>query len=868
MPAPSVNTYVATHTIDPVAHPDAVVISSEARFTILTSQMIRMEWAPEAVFEDYASFVFINRNLPVPSYSTYTENDWLVIQTGKLALKYKLNSGDFKEDNLQISFELQGKTMTWQPGMEDTGNLRGTNRTLDRAEGAVDIEPGILSRDGWTLVDDSERPLLAENGDWAWVKARPSRNRQDWYFFGYGRDYRQALYDYTLVAGKIPMPPRYVFGFWWSRYWPYTEEETRHLVEEFETHSVPLDVLVVDMDWHITFLKDWWKKEKDQAGERKGWTGFTWNKTLFPSPKAFLDWTKKKGIKVTLNLHPASGIQPHEEAYPAVAKAMGIDPESQKYVPFDIVDKKFAEAYLDLVLRPLENEGVDFWWLDWQQWSTTNIPGMSPTMWLNYVHYTDMERQGKARPLIFHRWGGLGNHRYPIGFSGDSVCVWKSLDFQPYFTATAANVGCAYWSHDIGGHMPGPISPELFLRWLQFGAFSPVLRTHTSKNANAERRIWAYPHDYFLMMREVIMLRYALIPYIYTEARKTHDTGVAFMHPMYYDYPEAEEAYQFPNQYMFGDSLLVAPITESISDYNRLAKQRIWLPEGTWVEWYTGQYFVGPTVIERYFDLDEIPLYVRAGSILPMLPGKIVSAVGEKPLDKLMITVFPARSGEYNLYEDENNTNNYLEEQYTWTRLSQHMPDDQTLVIRIEPVEGSYEGMPHQRSYQIRVRGILAPQAVFCNGEEIPYELLGDSDEQHWQYEGNQIATVVYLNPASIHQLVELTLKLQPIDNLDLLNGVQGKISRLKKVMHLLNKHATKTKDWSPDFLVEAAQAGNRMSLRPETALAELHKLEDIVPKVIQEIYPVEGDSGAEKMAVLQLKTLLKYDSGLFAARK
>jgi alpha-glucosidase (family GH31 glycosyl hydrolase) len=124
---------------------------------------------------------------------------------------------------------------------------------------------------------------------------------------------------------------------------------------------------------------------------------------------------------------------------------------------------------------------VDFWWLDWQQWSTTNIPGMSPTMWLNYVHYTDMERQGKVRPLIFHRWGGLGNHRYPIGFSGDVVSVWKSLVFQPYFTATAANVGCAYWSHDIGGHMPGPISAELFTRWLQFGAFSPILRTHTPR---------------------------------------------------------------------------------------------------------------------------------------------------------------------------------------------------------------------------------------------------------------------------------------------------------------------------------------------------------------------------------------------------
>jgi alpha-glucosidase (family GH31 glycosyl hydrolase) len=164
-------------------------------------------------------------------------------------------------------------------------------------------------------VDDSERPLF-DKSDWPWVMAREGRHRQDLYFFGYGHAYKKALFDFTRVAGKIPMPPRFTFGFWWSRYWPYTDEEMRQLVEEFEIHHVPLDVLVIDMDWHVTFLRDWWKKEKDLAGERKGWTGFTWNKSLFPDPQAFLEWVKNKGLKTTLNLHPASGIQPHEECYP------------------------------------------------------------------------------------------------------------------------------------------------------------------------------------------------------------------------------------------------------------------------------------------------------------------------------------------------------------------------------------------------------------------------------------------------------------------------------------------------------------------------------------------------------------------------
>ena len=232
-----------------------------------------------------------------------------------------------------------------------------------------------------------------------------------------------------------------------------------------------------------------------------------------------------------------------------MARAMGIDPATSQYVPFDIVDKKFATNFFDLVIHPLEKQGVDFWWLDWQQSDKTKLEGINPTWWLNYIFFTDMERQGKHRPLIFHRWGGLGNHRYQIGFSGDTFSTWPSLAFQPYFTATAANVGFGYWSHDIGGHMHGPVQPELYTRWIQFGAFSPILRTHTTKNPDAERRIWAYPPEFSKPMRDAFLLRYAMIPYIYTAARGTYDGGIPFLRPMYYDNPDAEEAYTFKDQY-------------------------------------------------------------------------------------------------------------------------------------------------------------------------------------------------------------------------------------------------------------------------------------------------------------------------------
>ena len=209
-------------------------------------------------------------------------------------------------------------------------------------EGGTRLGPGLLSRDGWTVVDDSERPLF-DDSPWPWVMPRPAGDRQDLYFFGYGHAYRQALHDFTLTAGKIPMPPRFAFGTWWSRYWSYTDEEFRDLVHQFEIFSVPLDVLVIDMDWHLTFGITWDDNTKDESGHTKGWTGFTWDPNYFPDPAGFLKWTDVHGLRTPLNLHPASGIQPWESQYPAMARAMGIDPASQKYVPFDIVDKFFDD---------------------------------------------------------------------------------------------------------------------------------------------------------------------------------------------------------------------------------------------------------------------------------------------------------------------------------------------------------------------------------------------------------------------------------------------------------------------------------------------------------------------------------------------
>jgi alpha-glucosidase len=422
-------------------------------------------------------------------------------------------------------------------------NLGGTARTLDGISGSCPIDPGVLNRTGWTFLDDSSK-LLFEAGDPPWATPRRSTEALDWYIFVYGNDYPAGLAEYLHIAGHIPLPPRFVFGAWWSRYWDYSDAELRALVEDFRKNEVPLDVLVIDMGWHLD-----------------GWTGYTWNPKYFPDPEGFLKWAHEQGLKVTLNLHPAEGVGKQEARFAEMCQAMGLDPAKTDRIPFDAVNKKYADAYFNVLHHPLEKQGIDFWWMDWQQGKSTTMEGLDPLWWLNYLHWTDQQKRSDEtghRPLIFSRWGGLGNHRYPIGFSGDTFSNWPSLAFQPYFTSTAGNVGYAYWSHDIGGHMPGTVEPSLYARWVEWGAMSPILRTHTTKNPNAERRAWAFPPEAAYAAKKAYHFRYELATSTPWPAVLRHRPAAL---PSVVLSPAEATRPTGGGEYMFGDDIL-RPVTE------------------------------------------------------------------------------------------------------------------------------------------------------------------------------------------------------------------------------------------------------------------------------------------------------------------
>ena len=704
---------------NPAANPAAIVTSGYMRFTVLTPEIIRIERSTLKKFEDRASFVVINRNLPVPSFTTTEKDGYLTITTNKLNLRYKIDSNPSVNDpcnpNLQITMALNGDQVVWYPGKKDPYNLKGTTRTLDNAEGDVRswLEDGLISRSGWAIIDeqkarnDGSYSLMFDGSAGVdWVAQRQDPNSMDMYFMGYGHDYKKALYDFTQIAGKIPMPPLYVFGYWYSKYQRYSEQDLRNIVSEIKTNDIPIDVLVIDMDWH----KDGYNNRTD----RTEWTGWTWNNALFPKPQEFISWLHDQNLKTTLNLHPADGVGQYEDNYAKLASDLGLS--ANQTIPWNIENKNFYNAFFNDILRPHENMGIDFWWLDWQQWMIAkNEPKLGNTFWLNHVFFNDKKNQGKDRPFIFHRWGGLGNHRYQIGFSGDSYATFPSLGFQPYFTATASNVGYGYWSHDIGGHQqPGANNPELYLRWIQYGVFSPVLRTHATNASNIERRIWKY--DNFASMRKAVELRYAIIPYIYTYARYSYDTGISLCRPMYYDYPERDEAYTFEGEYMFGNDILVAPVCKSDNGAETV-DQTVWLPEGKWYEAMTGAVLDGNQTVTRQFTREQIPYYYREGAVIPLFPP--VKHLNQRP-DTVIFQFAPGASGEFSFYEDENNNNKYEENKCTFMKVTQATVNNVGTYI-IHPRTGSFDGMPVSRSFRFEILDKNNPVSVKLNGVNTPF---------------------------------------------------------------------------------------------------------------------------------------------------
>ena len=692
----------------PMAHPNNIVVGKGFRVTVLTERLLRVEKQSKNIFCDEATQYIWNRNFPEVKYTVERSGKLMLITTKWAKFYFDPMSKDV------TSVFLNGRWVY----VKHAKNFGGTCRTLDNSVGRVPIGKGLLADKGVSVIEDDGLCLI--DGE---VKPRKAKEK-DVYIFAYGRNYRDAISDYFFMTGGVPLLPRYALGNWWSRYHAYTADEYVGLMDKFIEKKLPFTVATVDMDWHWVKVK---QKFPDvdygkSPFQGPGWTGYSWNTDLFPDPKAFLDDLHKRNLRVTLNLHPSSGVRCFEDRYEEMATNMGVDPKTKKAVPFDITDPNFINNYFDVLHHPLEEEGVDFWWMDWQQGKKTGIKGLDPLWSLNHYHFLDSAREGR-RGLILSRYCGIGSHRYPLGFSGDTFTRWSCLKFQPEFTNKAANIGYGWWSHDIGGHTMGFTDDEMYIRWCQYGTFSPINRLHSTRNELQVKEPWKHSQQACRIVSDFLRLRHALIPYIYTENYRAHTTGRALCEPMYFDYGMKKGAYTVPNEYTFGTQLIVSPITRKSSKHLNMGWCKVWLPEGEFTDIFTGRRYKGGVTFKAFRDPEYFPVFAKAGAILP-LSGDEGNGC-DNPKD-LILWVYRG-NGEYTLYEDDGISAKYKDGRFSNTTFSVK-EEGNKLVFTVFPVEGDKSVLPEGRKITLCLKDIVGGK-VTINGKpanfdkeiELPY---------------------------------------------------------------------------------------------------------------------------------------------------
>lgn len=654
-----------------IANPNNVIIVGDFRITVLGSSLLRIEQKSGIEFLDAPTKSIWYRDFKEVNYSYKIDKHIVNIKIGKLYFNINL-------EDISNSYVLDKGNKVY---FNNDFNLKGTTRTLDMSPEAVVhfddtisgehkeislfdkslLDNGVVSSNGMAIFDDSTSFILDENNLY-----KNNYLVHDFYIFYYPNRYEDAVRALYKLTGNTPLLPRFVFGNWWSRYYPYTDDEYLNLLDTFASKGIPLSVATIDMDWHYVDTINEFNingellKNETKYGNPSGWTGFTWNHHLFKDYKKFLSSIHDRNLSITLNLHPSCGIRWFEKDYEMFANAYNIDPKSKLFIPFDFTNKKFIQNYFNM-LNQYENDGVDFWWIDWQQGSKSKIKSFDPLWGLNHFHYFDINKNNK-RGIILSRYAGIGSHRYPLGFSGDTIQTWEVFKYVLSFTSRSSNIGYTFWSHDIGGHHAGNHDKELYIRWLQFAVYNPIMRLHSTSGQLYGKEPWNYGKETELIAIDLLKERVKNIPYLYSKMyENSFPNARCFIKPLYYVYPKDNKCYQFLEEYFLGD-LLVAPIFTPAN--GGVAKQNIYLPKGKWIDINSYKYYEGKKVYELDAPITYCPVFLSSGGIF----YQNRDAIDSNYPSSLVIKMNKGK-GDTTIYEDDGVSK---EARVTKTKITQH----------------------------------------------------------------------------------------------------------------------------------------------------------------------------------------------------
>ena len=705
-----------------VANKKNIIQGEKFRFTVLTERLIRLEYNDNGIFIDDPTEQVLYRDLKTPEFHSNEDSNYVVITTKYFKLTYikgRSFLGGKADPAANLKVELLNTDRFWYYGHPEVRNFGIPNSSL--AEGGLKGK-GLYSAEGMASIDDTNSLIFNEDG----TVSKNTELRVDTYLFMYNKDFEEALKDYYQITGFPALPPRYALGNWWSSNNDYDDLSLKTLVDNFERNEIPLSILVLDKDWHKRL------KIKDKHLR----TGFTFNDKYFKNPKAMIDYLHSKNIRLGLSIDPTSGLYNIDTYYNDALKYLEADKDGK--IPFNVLDPKFVDVYFKMFIHPLDALGVDFYWLDLE--NNQNIQNLTL---LKHYQFYDMQRDFKRRPMLLSEGTSLAPHRYPVLYSGKAKVGWDTLRKIPFYNNNSFNNGAPFWAHDISGYFKGTEDNELYLRSIQLGVFSPILKFGVDKGHYYKREPWRWDIKTYTIAKDYLNLRHKLIPYIYSEAYKYHKFGDSLIKPLYYQIPSFYDDVLYRNEYFFGSSLLIAPIITKKDEVMNRVVHNFYLPEGTWYDYVTGKKFPGKKSYISFFRDEDYPVFAKSGAIIPLSNNQNINDT--TPPTDMEINIFPGRSNSYTLFEDDGESDLYRKDFYLLTQIDYtYMPSNYSVVIR--SVKGKSGIVPDKRNYKIIFRNTKRTDDVTAYMNETSLSLKTYVDGPNFVVEIKDVPTVGQLS--------------------------------------------------------------------------------------------------------------------------
>jgi len=711
----------------------AMIVGTKFRITILSEILVRIEYSDTGTFEDRPTEQVKCRRFELPKFVKKEDENFLTITTQYFRIEYAKGKpfyGTKMQADQNFKIMLNNTDKFWYFGHPEARNFKGSSLGLDGADGRASYTKGLYSTDGFVSIDDSGTLIFNPDGS----LGKRSDRRIDTYVFLYRKDFGFCLRDYFKLTGKPSFLPRYALGNWWNKDRPYRSDELENLIWEFNKNGLPLGIVLMSKHWHIPY--------KDHPN------GFTFNYDLMKNPKQLIDFLHEKKIRIGLNVNPMGGIHPDELAYARFKAAAQFNGEG--VIPFNVFDKNILQAYLDELIRPLINLGIDFFWVDYY-----NPKDLITLRALNHYHYNDFKQTETKRGMLLSRNGLIAAHRYPILYSGYTRVSWDNLDLIPEYNLTSSNIGISWWSHDIGGFSEGIEDSEMYMRFVQLGVYSPILRLSSAGSRYYKRAPWLWDAKTYAVVKDYLRLRHRLIPYIYTEGYKYYKTGLPLIQPVYYKYPEIYDEPLYKNEYYFGSELFIAPITTKKEVIMNRTIARIFLPNGVWYDFKTGKKFMGGKRYVSFFKDEDYPVFAKKGTIIPMAILDEEDINSTDAPEKMEIHIFPGKSNTYKLYEDDGVSSLFEKGHYLITDIDYNYQTNNFTVI-IRPTEGKSGIIPATRGYLVRFRNTRKANEVLIYLGEEKQEIVNS------YVDGNDF--VVEVPPYSTNKQISINCKGKDIE--------------------------------------------------------------------------------------------------------